>query len=138
MWEHFTSKKYFDDGSLKRVGEIETPWNGWHIAARGPEADERIAKHLLPSLKEAIQFFEVFDEMSVQFIVNSKEHSYSMEDAQAWYNGVKFASREQMGTVNKDVMTKTFDILKTAGVLGARSLRSVADVEAARAEIYRI
>ena len=25
LWEHFTSKRYYDNGSIKRIGEIYTP-----------------------------------------------------------------------------------------------------------------
>src|SRR5690606_18446254 len=31
MWEHFTSKKYYDSGEIRRVGEIYTPWSSWKI-----------------------------------------------------------------------------------------------------------
>jgi len=30
MWEHFTSKRYYDNGEIKRIGEIYTPWPSWY------------------------------------------------------------------------------------------------------------
>jgi hypothetical protein len=33
MWEHFTSKRYYDNGEIKRIGEIYTPWSSWKIVA---------------------------------------------------------------------------------------------------------
>jgi len=31
MWEYFTSKKYYDDGEIKKIGEIYTPWPSWYV-----------------------------------------------------------------------------------------------------------
>lgn len=40
MWEHFTSKRYYDNGEIKRVGEIYTPWPSWHIVASNKVLEE--------------------------------------------------------------------------------------------------
>ena len=32
MWEHFTSKRYYDNGEIKRIGEIYTPWPSWYAS----------------------------------------------------------------------------------------------------------
>src|SRR6195952_3084401 len=44
MWEHFTSKRYYDNGEIKRVGEIYTPWSSWKIVAstKIPQDDKRV------------------------------------------------------------------------------------------------
>lgn len=31
MWEHFTSKRYYDNGEIKKIGEIYTPWPSWWV-----------------------------------------------------------------------------------------------------------
>ena len=35
MWEHFTSKRYYDNGEIKRIGEIYTPWPSWYESILG-------------------------------------------------------------------------------------------------------
>ena len=42
MWEHFTSKRYYDNGGIKRVGEIYTPWSSWKIVASTKLEDGRL------------------------------------------------------------------------------------------------
>jgi ABC-type nitrate/sulfonate/bicarbonate transport system substrate-binding protein len=31
MWEYFTSKRYYDAGEIKKIGEIYTPWPSWYF-----------------------------------------------------------------------------------------------------------
>lgn len=113
MWEHFTSKKFFDNGELKRIGEIPTPWDGWHIASHGTHADERVVDTLLPALQKGVEHFENNKEDAVELISTTME--YSREDAEEWYKTVSFP--QQPGSLDEGMIKKTFDMLKKAGVL---------------------
>lgn len=117
MWEHFTSKKFFDDGTLKRIGEILTPWNAWYIASRGAKEDARVRETLLPALEKGVKYFEGHPAESVQFICDNME--YSKEDAEEWMKGVKFAKKP--GTFDEATMKKTHSLLVKAGVLDDQS-----------------
>lgn len=136
MWEHFTSKKYYDSGEIKRVGEIYTPWPSWHIAAsntlltpsnwthpthsspsnrnppKGPWSPE--LEEALRKINQGVAYFEENEEEAVEYI--STHLDYSEEDARAWLDTVRFA-RDVRG-VDKGVVRKTVGILRTAGVLG--------------------
>ena len=113
MWEHFTSKRYYDNGEIKRIGEIYTPWPSWHIVAR-PEiiGDERL-EEVLEKLNLGIQYFRKHQEEAVHYI--STELDYSAEDAKEWLKTVKFA--EDVRGVRGSVVEETATVLKKAGVL---------------------
>ncbi|KAL2265926.1 hypothetical protein VTJ83DRAFT_5278 [Remersonia thermophila] len=117
MWEHFTSKRYYDKGEIRRVGEIYTPWSSWKIVATtslvdADKLDPRV-EDLLEKLNLGIKHFNDNQEEAVQFI--STELDYSEEDARAWLDTVRFP--ETTEGVDPAVITKTVAILRTAGVL---------------------
>ena len=114
MWEHFTSKRYYDNGEIKRIGEIYTPWPSWHIVAR-PEVigDERM-EEMFEKLNLGIEYFEKYQEEAVEYI--STKLDYSAEDAKEWLKTVKFA--EDVRGVRESVVLETVTVLKKAGVLG--------------------
>lgn len=130
MWEHFTSKRYYDNGEIKRVGEIYTPWSSWKIVARNdllhpsnwsdtqnaalasPFKDE--LEDVLAKINKGIEHFENNTEEAVMYI--STKLDYSEEDAREWLKTVEFA--KDVRGVDKVVVDKTVGILQKAGVLG--------------------
>ncbi|KFX98925.1 hypothetical protein O988_04143 [Pseudogymnoascus sp. VKM F-3808] len=91
MWEHFTSKRYYDNGEIKRVGEIYTPWSSWLIVASTSiaENDQRL-QGLFESLDKGVKHFLENKEEAVRYIYTSLD--YSEEDAREWLNTVKFTN----------------------------------------------
>lgn len=131
MWEHFTSKRYYDNGEIKRVGDIFTPWSSWKIVAStttvlGNEGREKELESLFEKLDEGVKYFEKEQEESVGYI--SQELDYSEGDAREWLGTVKFTK----GTkgVNEEVIEKTVGILKKAGVLPGEGGRGVQEIVA--------
>lgn len=127
MWEHFTTKRWFDSGELRRVGELPTPWNAWQIAAAGEQTDPRVKEVLLPALDKGVEQFKSDKGAAVKYISENME--YSREDASEWYEGVKFASPKDMRMLNSVVIDDAVAILKTAGVLGPRTIGSYKDLQ---------
>ncbi|EOD45760.1 putative abc-type nitrate sulfonate bicarbonate transport systems periplasmic components-like protein [Neofusicoccum parvum UCRNP2] len=113
MWEHFTSKRYYDNGEIKRIGEIYTPWPSWHIVARDPQ-DKRM-QTMSDAINKGIQHYKENQQEAIEYI--STELDYSAEDAKEWTKTVKFA--EEVRGVDPRVVEKTIDILNKAGVLDA-------------------
>lgn len=111
MWEHFTCKRYFDNGEIKKVGEIYTPWSSWKIAARN--ADDLRLQELFKKLNEGIQYFVKNPVEAVDYI--SSELDYSQDDAREWLKTVKFA--DNVKGVKYETVHKTIDILSKAGVI---------------------
>lgn len=117
MWEHFTSKKYYDSGEIRRVGEIYTPWSSWKIVAstrliQEDKLDGRV-EELFGKLNEGIKYFNEHLDEAVQFI--STELDYSEEDAREWLKTVKFPV--DTSGVDLKVVEKTVGLLCKAGVL---------------------
>ncbi|THX00156.1 hypothetical protein D6D13_09717 [Aureobasidium pullulans] len=111
MWEHFTTKKYYDNGELKRVGEIYTPWPSWMIAAR--DATDKKLEVMAEKLNQGVAWFREHQEESAEHITGTME--YSQEDANAWLKTVKFA--DNVRGVDSGVVEHTISILQKGGVL---------------------
>ncbi|EPE33515.1 Periplasmic binding protein-like II [Glarea lozoyensis ATCC 20868] len=120
MWEHFTSKRYYDNGEIKRIGEIYTPWPSWQIVASTSTSptDDRLSD-LFTKLDQGIKHFNENPEESVKYISTSLD--YSEKDAREWLKTVKFAN----GTkgVDVSVVEKTLGILRKAGVVGESGMK---------------
>ncbi|KAH6611709.1 hypothetical protein B0J18DRAFT_405460 [Chaetomium sp. MPI-SDFR-AT-0129] len=119
MWEHFTSKRYYDNGEIRKVGEIYTPWSSWKIvastrllSAESPQDTSRI-DDLLDKLNLGIRHFNEHTEEAVQYI--STQLDYSEADAREWLKTVRFPERTQ--GVDPQVVDSTVEILCKAGVL---------------------
>ncbi|KAH8890138.1 periplasmic binding protein-like II [Thozetella sp. PMI_491] len=117
MWEHFTSKRYYDSSEIRRVGEIYTPWSSWKIVAStslisGTTLDPRV-EDLFTRLDQGIKHFNENHDEAVEYI--STNLDYSAEDAREWLKTVKFP--DHTAGVDVSVIDKTIDVLQKAGVL---------------------
>lgn len=121
MWEHFTSKRYYDSGEIRRVGEIHTPWSSWKIVAStallagAQDDDDPRLGDLFGKLDRGVRHFNENKEEAVGYI--STELDYSEEDAREWLKTVRFP--EHTEGVDLSVVEKTVDVLRKAGVLTA-------------------
>ncbi|KAJ9139365.1 ABC-type nitrate sulfonate bicarbonate transport systems periplasmic components-like protein [Pleurostoma richardsiae] len=120
MWEHFTSKRYYDSGEIRKVGEIYTPWSSWKIVAatgltgEDGKLDPRLAD-LFGKLDRGIRHFNENAEEAVRYI--STELDYSEDDAREWMKTVRFPSKTE--GADPGVIGRTVDVLRKAGVLVA-------------------
>ena len=113
MWEHYTCQKYFNNGELKKLGEVTTPWNGWHVAIRGSQSDPRVKSVLYPALQQGLDHFKSDKEDAIDFITANME--YSKEDAEAWYDEVKYPSG--FGEINSSGIQAAIKSLRTSGFI---------------------
>lgn len=111
MWEHFTSKRYFDNHEIKRIGEIYTPWSSWKIAARDV-GDERL-QDLFTKLNQGIRHFLDQPEEAVTYI--SSQLDYSEDDAREWLKTVEFA--KDVKGVRVETVKNTMAVLRSAGCM---------------------
>lgn len=111
MWEYFTSKKYYDNGEIKRVGEIYTPWSSWKIVAANPK-DTRLPA-MFDKINKGVGYFKTHQVEAVEYISTSLD--YSAEDAKAWLSTVRFA--DDVKGVSEATIEKTIEILRKAGVI---------------------
>ncbi|MCJ1321789.1 hypothetical protein MMC15_007134 [Xylographa vitiligo] len=111
MWEHFTSKRYYDNGAIKRIGEIYTPWSSWKIVARDA-GDERLGA-MFESINRGVAYFEGHPDESVRYI--STHLDYSEADAREWLKTVGFP--KDVRGVSHDTIARTIETLRKAGVI---------------------
>jgi len=119
MWEHFTTKKFFDSGELRRLGEIYTPWSSWKIAARDATKDAVFRDSLnrmCKAIDKGIQHFRAHKGESIDYICSAME--YSREDAEEWMKGVKFPNH--VAKVDDNTIRKVVSTLDKAGVLSSK------------------
>ena len=114
MWEHFTSKRYYDNGEIKRIGEIYTPWSSWKIVASTKVENDGRLEDLFEKIDKGVAYFNGHQDEAVKYI--STELDYSEEDAREWLKTVRFAT--EVKGVDVKVIENTVDVLKKAGVLG--------------------
>lgn len=117
MWEHFTSKRYFDNGEIRRLGDIYTPWPSWHIVAATSvlstaEGRSKV-KDLFTKLDQGIEYFRGHLDEAVEYISTALD--YSEEDAREWLKTVKFSDRTE--GVDPEVVQNCMRVLWKAGVL---------------------
>lgn len=115
MWEHFTQKRYFDAGEIRRVGEIYTPWSSWKIVTStdlSPEGDGRV-QALFEKLDQGVAHFNANQEEAVQYICTNLD--YTEADAREWLKTVKFPARTK--GVKAETVESCVAILQKAGVL---------------------
>lgn len=129
MWEHFTSKRYYDNGEIRRVGEIYTPWSSWMVVAatglvsgsgNGTEEFDARLEELFEKVNQGTKYFLEHQDEAVEYI--STQLDYSAEDAREWLKTVEFASNVR--GVDLGVIQKTVDVLQKAGVLGEEGMRA--------------
>lgn len=118
MWEHFTSKRYFDNGEIKKIGEIYTPWSSWKIVARDP-LDKRM-QPMSDSINKGIRHFREHQDEAVEYI--STELDYSEEDAIEWLKTVEYP--KDIRGVDPMVIHRTIETLGKAGVIDADAVSS--------------
>jgi len=115
MWEHFTTKKFYDNGELKRIGEIYTPWASWLIVAR--DATDSRVKTMLEKINKGVQHFREQRSESIKHITDTME--YSKADADAWIDTVDFSP--DVRGVDPVVIDNTISILRKAGALDEKA-----------------
>lgn len=118
MWEHFTSKKFYDSGEIKRIGEIYTPWPSWVVSVNQKVVEEKKAaiQAFLGVVRRGVAYFLQNPEEAIEHI--STNLPYTPEDAREWMKTVKF--NEEIGSAPIDwetVVKNTSEVLKTAGVI---------------------
>lgn len=111
MWEHFTTRKYWENDEVKRVGDIETPWPSWVIAAR--ETAKASLPDMMDKINEGIGHFKEHPDEAVDYITSNMH--YSKADAEQWMNTVRFP--DDVRGVSRDMVQNTITILRKASVL---------------------
>ncbi|CCU76958.1 unnamed protein product [Blumeria hordei] len=120
MWEYFTSKKYYDNDEIKKIGEINTPWSSWKIVASTNlinSSKDRL-EEVFDKLDKGMRYYEKNSDEAVQYISTSLD--YSEADARSWMKTVRFPAQSK--GVDLNVIKKTTDVLKKSGVINGKGM----------------
>lgn len=115
MWEHFTSKRYYDNGEIKRIGEIYTPWPSWVIVAskKALEGKADAIDDFSQGVIKGIEYFNQNPDEAVKWIAENLD--YTEDDAREWLKTVEFNPDLKIDW--ETVVNNTKATLQQAGVL---------------------
>ena len=116
MWERFTTKKYYDSGEIRQVGDIYTPWPSWMIAAHTSQLEGDNGKRLkkfLDAVNKGIEHFNGNVDEGLEWIAGNLD--YTKDDAKEWQKTCTFSSDVTKG--DEKMAAEVVDILTKAGVV---------------------
>lgn len=114
MWEYFTTKKYYDNGEIKKIGEIYTPWSSWVVTSSTKTAKSDIAA-FLKGTQDGIEYYNGHEEEALDYILDTLDYN-NRSDLQDWASRVKFSANVSTVQYEKNILN-TARILATAGVV---------------------
>jgi hypothetical protein len=108
LWETFTTKPFHDSGEIRRVGEIVTPWPCFMVATLRPYAQEHAdtIASCFKALRRSCQAFS--HEKDTMPKVIAERYDLKLEDAQAWYKGVRITADP---TIPEDAISHALEAL---------------------------
>ena len=113
-WEKYTTKPFVDAGKLRRIGEYNTPWPCFVIAA----TDKILKEHpdtivrMLRSIHDECDKFMLNDAM-IKLV--SERYDQKINDVARWYNSTEWAIH---GWVGEKMMKSVIYHLQTANIIG--------------------
>ncbi|MEM6523434.1 MAG: ABC transporter substrate-binding protein [Bacteroidota bacterium] len=116
-WEKYTTKPYVKRGYLKRIGEFNSPWPCFMIAARN-EIISKFPKELNTLLKiiqaSCISFMENEDSP----VLVAERYNLELKSAKYWFHATEWATNSWVS--NKTLKNVVF-ALKEAGILSSEA-----------------
>lgn len=114
MWEYFTSKPYYDNGEIKPIGEIYTPWGSWVVAAAATVHSKDVSS-FLSALQEGVEYYSGHREEALEYILSELDY-HDRSDLELWMERVVFS--KDIATFDKAALfDSTLSTLKAAKVL---------------------
>jgi ABC-type nitrate/sulfonate/bicarbonate transport system substrate-binding protein len=114
-WEKYTTKPYVDSGELKRIGEYNTPWPCFVIAARD-EILEKHPEHITRMLRIIHDQCDRFMENRDAIAIAANRYGLQMPDVERWFNSTEWAIH---GWVSDKMIENVIYHLKTAEIIEA-------------------
>ena len=112
-WEKYTTKPFVDSGKLRRIGEYNTPWPCFVIAATDKilkEQPDSIIRMLRTIHDECDKFMH--DDTIVKMV--SERYDQKIKDVERWYNSTEWAIH---GWVSEKMMKSVIYHLQQAEII---------------------
>lgn len=117
MWEHFMTKPYVDDGTFRRIDNIETPWPCFVIAVRNDvlEKDSEAIKTIIKIINKQLKHFENPLENEQLIELFSKRYQLQIKDIKTWlsltkWNRKKTISNKLINTIQNKLTD--YDVIR--------------------------
>jgi len=116
LWEHFTTKPYVYDKTVRRIGNIESPWPCFVIAVRNEvlEKDKKAIKNLIKVINKQLKEFRNPLENKELIALFSKRYNLKTEDIKDWLSITKWSRKKN---ISKKMISKVQKKLKQFGVI---------------------
>lgn len=117
MWEHFMTKPYVDNGTFKRLGNIETPWPCFVIAVRNQvlETEPKSIKKTIKVINKQLRHFVNPLENEQLLNLFSQRYQLQKEDVKTWlaltkWNRKKTVSAKLINGIQNKLVQ--YDVIK--------------------------
>lgn len=99
MWEYFMTKPYVDNGTLRRIGTVETPWPCFVIAARNEilENDTEAVKNTISVINTVLKRFNTPAFSTGMVPVFAEKYGLGTEDVEQWLRLTRWNTKENIG-----------------------------------------
>lgn len=128
MWEYFTTKKYYDNGEIKKIGEIYTPWSSWVIVSSAGTSQESV-KSFLEGTQEGIEYYNSHQDEALEYILGNLDYN-NRKDLEEWASRVRFS--KHVGQVQWEK-----NVLETARTLHSAQVLETPDLDVALARLEK-
>ncbi|MFT5822447.1 MAG: sulfonate transport system substrate-binding protein [Crocinitomix sp.] len=113
-WEKYTTKPFVDAGKLRKIGEYNTPWPCFVIAATEKvlKAHPDTIVRMLRTIHDECDKF-MHDYSMIKLV--SERYDQKIKDVERWYNSTEWAIH---GWVGEKMMKSVIYHLQTANIIG--------------------
>ncbi|PAV16225.1 periplasmic binding -like II [Pyrrhoderma noxium] len=118
MWEWFTTKPFRDNGEVRFIGSVPTPWPSWLIAAHPnpSRAPPEALSAFLSGLSQYVRAFNSPEARETRDVAFIKERfGYAEKDIREWLATVDYP--EDCSVIPENVIKDTSVTLVKAGVI---------------------
>ncbi len=117
LWEHFTTKPYVYDKTVRRIGNIESSWPCFVIAVRNEvlKNDKKAIKDIIKVINKQLKTFEKPLENKELIALFSRRYNLKKEDIKDWlaitkWSREKSISEKSISEIQKKL--KQFGLIK--------------------------
>lgn len=123
FWEIITTKPWFDDQTLKMIGNVTTPWDAFLICAHSSLASPQIIA-VQKEISESVRSFtENFETEGLDYITSTPEkfHYPEKSDVRKWFESVQF--NINVSSFSRKMIVNTIDTLVKANLINLEKKR---------------
>ncbi|MCF6350906.1 MAG: substrate-binding domain-containing protein [Flavobacteriaceae bacterium] len=117
LWEHFTTNPYVYDKSVRRIGNIKSPWPCFVIAVRNEilESDKNTIKTILKVINKQLKTFENSLENKELSVLFSERYNLKINDIKDWLTITQWCrgksiSKEEINSIQQKL--KQFSVIE--------------------------